>query len=67
MASNSRRWIIFVPVALLALWSTIASARYGAAASGTTGGDNGDFSGGSGGGLDGGGGYIYLHLHQVLL
>jgi hypothetical protein len=35
---------------------TIASARFGAAASGTTGGDNGDFSGGGGGGLDGGGG-----------
>jgi hypothetical protein len=26
MASNSRRWLIFVPVALLALWSTVASA-----------------------------------------
>jgi hypothetical protein len=26
MASNSRRWIIFVPVALLALWSTVAKA-----------------------------------------
>jgi hypothetical protein len=26
MASNSRRWIIFVPVAILALWSTVAKA-----------------------------------------
>jgi hypothetical protein len=26
MASNSRRWIIFVPVALLALWSSVAKA-----------------------------------------
>jgi hypothetical protein len=26
MASNSRRWLIFVPVALLALWSTVAKA-----------------------------------------
>jgi hypothetical protein len=35
---------------------TIASARYGGAAGGTTGGGNGDFSGGTQGGLDGGGG-----------
>ena len=26
MASNSRRWLIFVPVAILALWSTVAKA-----------------------------------------
>jgi hypothetical protein len=26
MASNSRRWLIFLPVALLALWSTVAKA-----------------------------------------